>query len=399
MVVGLFAAFLLCCEDGPSDEQIVNEKLGEATVTVNSYYETKNEDGTLADLTAGTSAVAEVNGTYFDNLQSAVDAANGKTVKLLKDVDVSGDIIILSNVTLDLNGYSIDTAPADNSASAPYAGITVETDGKLTVHDSNHGAHNNTVNDIHIPVHVHGTFDLMKPASLRTNALSLIVYDKATANINGGEVTATLTDGGCAIEVLEGGTLNVNKDSVISGTTAIDSKGLANIKGGTIYGTLTTSADGKIVATGGYFSEPIPTVYCEPGKVSSKDRVDGFYYLVAAGASVTDANGNTFYYYSLAEAAAAAKNMAGAKIEKLNDNVSSDGKAVTLTGPMTISKIGQKGTMGVKLGAGDSAKVYANGTVEVTAKHNLSLDVVLELLTPVCEYFRVGIKVEVTRIS
>ena len=58
-----------------------------------------------ADVSTG---VAEVNGIYFDSLGKALDAAlNGDTVTLLKDINVSGYILINKNVTIDLGGNCV----------------------------------------------------------------------------------------------------------------------------------------------------------------------------------------------------------------------------------------------------------------------------------------------------
>lgn len=64
-------------------------------------------------------AVAEVDGTEFKSLQEAVDAADGKTVYLLENLDIHStglEVKTGNQVTLDLNGHEIlaaNTRPGD----------------------------------------------------------------------------------------------------------------------------------------------------------------------------------------------------------------------------------------------------------------------------------------------
>lgn len=78
-------------------------------------------------------AVASIDGAIYFDLQAAVDAADGKTVTLLRDVSISNMVNIEAGktVTLDLAGYTISQTKAQTSA---YQMIL--NDGNLTIVDS-----------------------------------------------------------------------------------------------------------------------------------------------------------------------------------------------------------------------------------------------------------------------
>ena len=76
--------------------------------------------------------VAEVDGTGYTDLQEAIDAADGKTVKLVSDVDISAvGLIVSKSVTLDLNGCEIKAA---NTSAG-----NINVSGHLTLCDNGDG--------------------------------------------------------------------------------------------------------------------------------------------------------------------------------------------------------------------------------------------------------------------
>ena len=75
--------------------------------------------------------VAEVDGVGYTSLQVAVNAANGKTVKLLTNVDVTtGGLSVKNTVTLDLNGKTLKVGERASND------IRVNSKASLTVKDS-----------------------------------------------------------------------------------------------------------------------------------------------------------------------------------------------------------------------------------------------------------------------
>ena len=75
--------------------------------------------------------VAEVDGVGYTSLQAAVNAATGKTVKLLTNVDVTtGGLRVTNTVTLDLNGKTLKVGERASND------IRVNSKASLTVKDS-----------------------------------------------------------------------------------------------------------------------------------------------------------------------------------------------------------------------------------------------------------------------
>ena len=72
--------------------------------------------------------VAQIGENKYETLQKAINAANGNTVKLLKNVTEDITIHSNKNVTLDLNGHKLTNASGHT--------ITVEKGGELNISDS-----------------------------------------------------------------------------------------------------------------------------------------------------------------------------------------------------------------------------------------------------------------------
>lgn len=94
-------------------------------------YDPADQPATLELPPEGT-VVAEVDGTGYTDLQEAIDAADGKTVKLVSDVDISAvGLIVSKSVTLDLNGCEIKAA---NTSAG-----NINVSGHLTLCDNGDG--------------------------------------------------------------------------------------------------------------------------------------------------------------------------------------------------------------------------------------------------------------------
>ena len=90
------------------------------------------EDYIWKDGTTLVRAVAEHNGTKYETLQAAIDAAESGTVRLLTDIAQDSSLVINKNITLDLNGKTV-TNSADpmltvkSSANAAVKNGVIET--------------------------------------------------------------------------------------------------------------------------------------------------------------------------------------------------------------------------------------------------------------------------------
>lgn len=156
----------------------------------------QNSDGTYG--VKETPKVAEVDGVKYETVNEAIAAANGKTVKLLDDVNE--DVVVPSGatVTLDLNGKTLTNVSSD----------TITNNGTLTITGE-------------------GTVDNV------TNGKAAIL-NKGTLNLEGGTITRsaepegqTPADGkGNSYYVVfntSGATLNVKDGATIKGISAFSS--------------------------------------------------------------------------------------------------------------------------------------------------------------------------------
>jgi len=87
------------------------------------YTFTPNTDGTYSPVSSNE---ASINGTLYDTLASAVSAAaDGNTIRLLKDASLSGELAISNSITIDPNGFTLDVSGVTK--------ITVATGKVLTI--------------------------------------------------------------------------------------------------------------------------------------------------------------------------------------------------------------------------------------------------------------------------
>lgn len=145
-------------------------------------------------------AVAEVDGTEFKSLQEAVDAADGKTVYLLENLDIHStglEVKTGNQVTLDLNGHEIlaaNTRPGDIWVKGQLVlkatgggRIYTETDYK----DSKTGyALVNVYGPSSRLVMEEGTIEAVRPDPSNMGQFGISVQDGGEAVINGGTVKA-----------------------------------------------------------------------------------------------------------------------------------------------------------------------------------------------------------------
>ena len=207
----------------------------------------RNEDGTYG-VTKKVTYVAEVNGTKYETLQAAIDAAKSGTVKLI--ADTKENVTISKALTLDLNGYTLN---GGTEKGKPALTITART---VTIKDSSAAqtgtimredtAENSGVSS-HYVIDIQGNAWVMfESGNVKNNSgnasgkgASLVrVGDDSVAkypglNIKGGTFTQ---DNFIVIKVdrgdlfLNGGTLNC------ANSYAIEDWHRATIKGGTVNG-------------------------------------------------------------------------------------------------------------------------------------------------------------------
>lgn len=77
--------------------------------------------------------VAEVDGTGYETLQAAIDAADGKTVKLLDSIELTTGVTVAKSksITLDLNGKTLSYQDSSGTTSA-----LITNNGTLTITDT-----------------------------------------------------------------------------------------------------------------------------------------------------------------------------------------------------------------------------------------------------------------------
>lgn len=270
--------------------------------------------------------VAEVDGVKFESLQAAIDAADGKTVVVLADVELTAGLTVTkgTNVTIDLNGKvisGVSGAAASSAVVTNYGTLTVkdssaEGTGKITAFAQNPDLNNvpayanNTITN-------HGTLNLYSGTieNSTDEARACFPIDNnstvgnAIVNIYGGTVT-----GRGAIRQFANSTTYKNEVNILGGTVSGTSYAIwvqnpgsgdpvasLNIQGGTLDRVLLEAStsfdiaitDGTIKTveiweatdtdrdpagfiTGGTFSEAFDASFCEEGFAPAKNA-DGTY--------------------------------------------------------------------------------------------------------------------------
>lgn len=102
------------------------------------YVAVKNDATENPVWTVEDHRVADVNGTGYTTLASAVEAADNKTVTLLKDVTESVVIPAGKTMTLDLNGHKLvnSATPQNEAVAKENRKHTITNNGTLTIQDS-----------------------------------------------------------------------------------------------------------------------------------------------------------------------------------------------------------------------------------------------------------------------
>ena len=158
-----------------------------------------NQDESGAVVT-GSNAVAAVDGMPYDTLDSAITAANGKTVTLLKSIMLDNPISVGGMVVLDLAGYTI-TAPEGS-----YIAVVAES-GDFTLNDSSAG----------------GTGKLTGGTGDGAHAGAVTVQNGGAFTMNGGSITGnTGTTSGAGVSVGRSATFTMTGGSITNNTATVN---------------------------------------------------------------------------------------------------------------------------------------------------------------------------------
>jgi hypothetical protein len=261
-------------------EDANGNKIEDITVAQNEF--TKKDFGVAAVTANGAQT------RYFSTLESAIAAADGKTVVMLDDVALDNTVVVANTtVTLDLNGKTIAMTQNDTVGDGVFHVIK---DGELTINDSseqNTGVINGVGN----------------------NDYNIAIWaDGGKVIINGGEFTnvgAVNDDHYDLIYVKNGGSIEINGGTFNSHTPAWtlnshDSlKGTITVSGGTFVGFdprnnaaesngTTFMAENKFtMQEGNKYIVVEPTDYILNNVVSDRDTISEIDSVLAGAVNVT----------------------------------------------------------------------------------------------------------------
>ncbi len=248
------------------NESIADKVLAEGTTV------TENADGTFGVVS---NYVATVDGEKYTSLQAAIDAAaDGKTVTLLANVELTETVTVNGNVTLDLAGKAITVTKSgdrslyafDNQGTFTLTdsvgngsvtargiknyGTMIMNDGTVVACDTNggYGIWNYgsfTMNDGTLKAtHVGSYADDYGPCCLGVEAGS-------TATVNGGTIESVSAR---TYAIISNGTLNITDVTMTAPRVVSVNSGVATISGGTFTATDSRIVDGNYTAYETYYA-------------------------------------------------------------------------------------------------------------------------------------------------
>ena len=369
------------------------------------FIPTANADGTFG-VKAG-SYVAEINGTKYESLQAAINAANtNDTVKLL--ADATEDVTINKDITLDLNGKTLTNTGAGKATVTIAKGATATVqNGSIIGGTSYYNIQNNgtaTFKDVTATAGNTGSSMLDNWGTLTIESgtyeggLNVVKSEEgSTLTINGGKFTGTYApSSGYTAVILVYGNTTITGGEFIQSLTTTGSwahpqvvmtgvvegyEAFTTVTGGTftnkksgegIFRGLGKATSDNFEVSGGTFNKSVPDSYFKTGYFAKK-TADGY----TADGPYAVRLGTAAGYATLEEAFAAAKS--GDTITLLRDcesdrinletksiTVDLNGKVLTSTaayGVMFCAKNGHKITV-----KGTTAGSKLVGTLMVTAE-------------------------------
>lgn len=212
-----------------------------ADAPVDQVVATQNETGEEDEV------VAKIGDTTYTDLQTALDAANGQTVVLQQDVDVSAaGLKITGTATLDLNGNDVKAANTNPGQIRVEGNLTLKDtvgQGKIyTETDYTGGPTGYAVVDVYGGTFTmeSGSIEAVRPDANGKGQFGVGVNEGSTINIKGGTIKAGwYAISGNGNDLNESNTVNVSGGTLISTADyAIyhPQAGTLNIEGGTIDG-------------------------------------------------------------------------------------------------------------------------------------------------------------------
>lgn len=212
-----------------------------ADAPVDQVVATQNETGEEDEV------VAKIGDTTYTDLQTALDAANGQTVVLQQDVDVSAaGLKITGTATLDLNGNDVKAANTNPGQIRVEGNLTLKDtvgQGKIyTETDYTGGSTGYAVVDVYGGTFTmeSGSIEAVRPDANGKGQFGVGVNEGSTINIKGGTIKAGwYAISGNGNDLNESSTVNVSGGTLISTADyAIyhPQAGTLNIEGGTIDG-------------------------------------------------------------------------------------------------------------------------------------------------------------------
>ena len=205
--------------------------------------------------------VAQIGETKYETLKAAVAAADGKTIVLLSDVDLTSDPVTSggyavvspagTTITLDLNGKAV-------------TGGALDVYGNLTITDSSEGATGSVTGIKHgVWVNEGGSLTLAA-GTINAGSGSGVVVDESAFTMTGGTINAAEGNGVAAQNgatfSMTGGTVNADANSsvVVIGSTFTMGGGTVNATADSVNaisvlaGSAVTINNGTVSAPNGY---------------------------------------------------------------------------------------------------------------------------------------------------
>ena len=205
------------------------ETVGKAAICVPSETVTATVDGT----------------SYYASFEKAVEAAQpGATVTLNQDIKGNYTIQEGQDITLDLNGYTLDGGTTDKKAALTNYGTVVIVDSGINGTIKRSDTSSSTS---YYTIYNEGTMTI-KDGNVCNNSGSETVWAGSSLICNGAYQNATLNimggtfgqDNFIAVKNDECGTLNISGGTITSKTQAVQNWCNANITGGTLTGSVTS---------------------------------------------------------------------------------------------------------------------------------------------------------------
>ena len=197
-------------------------------------------DYAQATLTDANNAVG-----YFAYMDRAIqDAVAGATVTLNQDIKGNYTIQEGQDITLDLNGYTLDGGTTDKKAALTNYGTVVIVDSGINGTIKRSDTSSSTS---YYTIYNEGTMTI-KDGNVCNNSGSETVWAGSSLICNGAYQNATLNimggtfgqDNFIAVKNDECGTLNISDGTITSKTQAVQNWCNANITGGTLTGSVTS---------------------------------------------------------------------------------------------------------------------------------------------------------------